>query len=52
MPLRKGSSQETISENIREMRKSGYPQRRAVAAAMRTARQSRKKGRKRRGRRR
>lgn len=43
MPLKKGSSQETISENIREMRHSGYPQNRAVAAAMRQAGKSRKR---------
>ena len=35
MPLAKGSSRETISANISEMRRAGYPQKRAVAAAMR-----------------
>ena len=37
MPLLSGSSQSIISENIREMRNSGYPEDRAVAAAMRNA---------------
>jgi hypothetical protein len=42
MPLKKGSSRATISSNIREMRDSGYPQRQAVAAALSTARKSRR----------
>lgn len=37
MPLKKGSSQKTISTNIREMRKAGYPQKQAIAASMRSA---------------
>lgn len=40
MPLREGSSEETISENIKEMRHAGHPQEQAVAAAMRQARES------------
>lgn len=36
-PLKKGSSDKTISTNIREMRKAGYPQRQAVAASLRSA---------------
>jgi hypothetical protein len=43
MPLKKGTSKGTISSNIREMIKSGHPQKQAVAAALDTARRSSKK---------
>ena len=43
MPLLNGSSQSIISENIREMRNAGYPEDRAVAAAMRNAGKSKTK---------
>lgn len=40
MPLKSGSSKETISHNIKEMVESGHPQRQAVAAALNNARQN------------
>ena len=44
MPLKKGSSQKTISSNIKEMVNAGHPQDQAVAAALNTARQTKAAG--------
>jgi len=44
MPLKRGSSQKTISSNIKEMVAAGHPQKQAVAAAMRQADRGRKGG--------
>jgi hypothetical protein len=48
MPLKKGSSDKTRSQNIQEMLASGYPRNRAIAAAYDTQRKASKgkKGRK------
>lgn len=43
MPLLHGSSKAVVSENIREMIKSGHKQPEAIKAAMRMAGKSKKK---------
>lgn len=43
MPLKSGRSKKVISENIRELKRSGRPQKQAVAVALSNARKKRKK---------
>ena len=42
MPLKKGASKKTISDNIRTEMHAGKPQKQAIAIAMHTAGKSRK----------
>lgn len=44
LPLRRGSSQATISSNIHEMTRAGHPRDQAIAAALNTARKTRADG--------
>lgn len=44
MPLKPGSSQDIISGNISEMVQAGHPHDQAIAAALKTAREGRKRG--------
>lgn len=43
MPLKRGKSNKVISENIRELRSSGYKQQQAVAIALQKAKKGKKK---------
>jgi len=40
LPLKKGKSKKTISANIRELRRSGRPQKQSIAIALSEARKS------------
>jgi len=43
MPLKKGRSKKTVSQNIRELRESGYSAKQAQAIALTTAKKRKKK---------
>ncbi len=42
MPLKKGRGRKSLSYNIRELRRSGRPQKQAIAIAMKQAKRKKK----------